>query len=345
MADRVLVRRAGRLGRITLNRPEAINALTLPMIRSMAGALVGWGQDPTIELVVIDGAGERGFCAGGDIRAVYESARASDGFAEILWREEYELDAYLARFPKPVISILDGITMGGGMGLGCHVPVRIATERSSLAMPEVKIGLAPDVAGTLLLARAPGHVGEHLALTGGRVGPADALYCNLVDHVIPSSRVGELVHRLEDEPLSDVLGDLELTPGESQLVRDRLWIDECYGAGTVDEIVGRLEAHDSHGARSAARQIRLTSPLASKVTLRAMHETRRSNSIEEVLVQDFRVTTRFLQVPDLVEGIRAAIVDKDRRPRWSPSSLEMVTSEMVDRHFAPLGDQDLRLRV
>lgn len=328
---------------VTLNRPEAINALTLPMIRAVSGVLEDWSHDSAVEVVVLGGAGDRGFCAGGDIRVVYEGARARDGSAEVLWREEFELVARIARFPKPVVSIVDGITMGGGMGLGCHGPVRVATERSVLAMPEVSIGLAPDVAGTLLLARAPGHIGEHLALTADRVGAADAVYCGLVDCVVPSGSTGELVRRLLTEDLTAILDDLAIPPGEPPLAQEQAWIDQCYCAGTVEEVVSRLDAHVSDAARAAAARVRQMSPLATKVTLRAMQETRRADSIEEVLMQDYRVASRFLQAPDLVEGIRAVVVDKDRWPRWSPAALEDVTPEMVGRHFVSLGDHDLAL--
>ena len=283
--------------------------------------------------------------AGGDIRVVYDSARAQDGSAEVLWREEYELIARIAQYPKPVVTIMDGITMGGGMGLGCHGPIRIATERSVLAMPEVSIGLAPDVAGTLLLARAPGHIGEHLALTASRMGAADAVYCGLVDHVVPSDSIGELARRLPAGASTAALAALAIPPGESRLAQEQAWIDECYGAGTVEEVICRLEAHEAPAAHAAAAQVRMMSPLSTKVTLRAMHETRRKEGIEDVLIQDFRVSNRFLQAPDLVEGIRAAVVDKDRRPRWSPAAVEQVTPAMVDRHFESLGEHDLRLAV
>ena len=347
--DDVLVRQAGRVGRITLNRPKAINALTLPMIEVITATLEQWRHDPAIEVVVLDGAGDRGFCAGGDIRAVYDSALAGDGAAGALWRAEYRLDAAVRHYPKQVLSLLDGITMGGGVGIGCHRPLRVVTERSRLAMPEVRIGFAPDVAATLLFAQAPGRVGEHLALTGDSIGAADAIYCGLADHVVSSERLSELVSRVEAEAVDVVLADLEpvseeSAPEEPGLATDRIWIDECYSGGTVEEILQRLEDQPNENAGKAAAQIRRVAPLAAEVTLRAMQQTRRETpTIEQVLARDYRVMTRFLDTHDLRDGIRTMVVDKHDSPTWSPSALGDVTEHMLDRHFASLGEGELQV--
>ncbi|MGH3663474.1 MAG: 3-hydroxyisobutyryl-CoA hydrolase, partial [Micromonosporaceae bacterium] len=304
MASEVLVSQIGRVGRITLNRPCAVNALTLEMIGALSRTLEEWRSDPTVELVVLDGAGGRGFCAGGDIRVVHDSARAADGAADTLWREEYQLDAAVARFPKPLISILDGITMGGGMGIGCHRPIRVVTERSTLAMPEVRIGMCPDVGGCLLLVQAPGHIGEHLALTAGSVGPDDAVYCGFADCIVPDVDVEELVRRFQSEHPAMVLDELSRPPGDAALARDAAWIDACYPAGSVTEILDRLASHPEPRAREAAEQIRRMPPLGLTVTLRALRQTRPDTPLEDVLARDLRVMTRFLDTPDLVEGIR-----------------------------------------
>jgi enoyl-CoA hydratase len=343
-------RRQGRIGRITLNRPAAINALDLRMIRTVAAALRDWEDDPRIAGVVLDGAGDRGFCAGGDIRVVRESALGDPRIAAVLWREEYELDALIAHYPRPVVVVMDGITMGGGVGLGAHAGVRIVTERTVMAMPEVAIGLAPDVGSALLLARAPGELGTHLALTAARIGPYDAVDCGLADHVLTASSLPSVVAALADhgQP-ADVVARHALTareaggsPGPSaELARDRPWIDACYHADTVEEILDALRRRPESGAARAVAAIESASPLALKVTLRALRAARSMTTIDECLVQDYRVSRRFLDQHDLAEGIRAAVVDKDRSPRWRPLTLGEVTPQMVMGHFAPLGPEDL----
>jgi enoyl-CoA hydratase len=343
----VLCRREGRLGRITLNRPAALNALNLTMIRTISGALEAWRNDPRVEVVVLDGAGERGFCAGGDIKVVHDAACSDPEVARTLWREEYELDARIARYPLPVVSVMDGIVMGGGIGLTAHSGIRVVTERSVLAMPEVAIGLAPDVGGALLLARAPGELGTHLALTSARIGPQDALLCGLADHVVPSDRLPSLIAAFQSADPAEVVAAADLqtcgaSPGGT-LTTNRPWIDTCYSADTVEEIRARLHTRPERDAAAAAEALDAGSPTALKVTLRALREARSMTTLEECLVQDYRVSCRFLDHPDLIEGIRSAVIDKDRRPRWLPARLADVTSNVVDRHFAPLGAADLRL--
>lgn len=339
----VWCRREGRLGRITLNRPKALNALNLGMIDAMATALQAWEADSRVEVVVLDGAGERGFCAGGDLMVVYDAARNDPEIARTLWREEYLLDARIACFPRPVVSLMDGIVMGGGIGLSAHADIRIVTERSVLAMPEVAIGLAPDVGGALLLARAPGEVGTHLALTASRVGAADALYCGLADHLVPSSRLADLVVALQHGDPAEVVAETARSTTESStppatLPLDRSWIDACYGAGDVEEIISRLEGRPESAARRAAEALREGAPTSVKVTLRALREAAGLDDLKSCLVQDFRVSCRLLGEPDLAEGIRAAVIDKDRRPRWDPARLVDVTADTVARHFLPLED-------
>ena len=354
----VLARRHGRAGWITLNRPEAINALDLPVIRAVTQHLRQWQDDPDIALVVLDGAGERGFCAGGDIRAVRESAHGVPALAATLWREEYELDALIAHYPRPVAVVMDGITMGGGVGLGAHATLRIVTERTVMAMPEVMIGLAPDVGSGLLLARAPGETGTHLALTATRIGPHDAVACGLADHVVPTARIPALTGALADPAQPADLAALRaLMTGAAgagraadrhgpagppaELMAQRPWIDACYRAGPVEEILAALRRRPEPTAARAAAAIESASPTALKVTLRALRNARTMTSIDECLTQDYRVSLRFLDHPDLSEGIRAAVIDKDRCPQWKPATLEEVTPDMVDRHFAPLGAGDL----
>ncbi|MEU3281948.1 enoyl-CoA hydratase/isomerase family protein [Streptomyces antibioticus] len=338
----VLLHRAGRIGRIVLNRPRAINALNHEMVRRVDAALDAWERDPAVETVVITGAGERGLCAGGDIRAVHDDARDGDGgAAAAFWYDEYRLDARIARYPKPYVAVMDGIVMGGGVGISAHGSVRIVTERSRIAMPETGIGFVPDVGGTWLLSRAPGELGTHLGLTGAQIGPADALLCGLADHYVPSGAVPALLDDLAEHTVPDALARHEQPPPQGELAARRGWIDVCYAADaadSVEEILRRLLAHGDPAAKEVAETLLTRSPTSLKVTLAALRRARRLDTLEQVLDQEYRVSVATLRTADLVEGIRAQVVDKDRRPRWSPATLAEVTDTDVDRFFAPTPD-------
>ncbi|MEW2622431.1 enoyl-CoA hydratase/isomerase family protein [Streptomyces sp. NPDC048106] len=340
----VLCHTTGRAARITLNRPRALNALDHEMVRRIDAALTAWQDDPRVETVVLTGAGERGLCAGGDIRAVHDDARDGDGTASAaFWRDEYHLNARIARYPKPYVALMDGIVMGGGVGVSAHGSVRIVTERSRIAMPETGIGFVPDVGGTHLLARAPGELGTYLALTGHQIGGGDAVLCGLADHYVPSGELPALLDDLAVMPVSDALARHEQTVPPGELAAQREWIDACCAAGTVEEIVQRLLAHGSPEAKETAETLFSRSPTALKVTLAAMRRVRRLGSLERALDQEYRVSCAALSSHDLVEGVRAQIIDKDRRPRWSPATLAEVTEADVERFFAPLGDRELGL--
>ncbi|WP_435598862.1 enoyl-CoA hydratase/isomerase family protein [Streptomyces anulatus] len=344
MTEDVLVSTEGRTGRLILNRPRALNALTHPMVLRIEEALTAWRDDPAVEVVVISGAGERGLCAGGDIRAIHEDARTGGTESAAFWRDEYRLNALIARYPKPYVALMDGIVMGGGVGVSAHGTVRIVTERSRVAMPETGIGFVPDVGGTYLLALAPGELGTHLALTGAPVGAADALLCGLADHFVPSERLDRLVEDLARTSVHDALAEHvgQAPPGE--LAARREWIDHCYAAGTVEEIVDRLVASGVPAVEEAATTLSAKSPTALKVTLTSLRRARGLGPLERVLEQEYRVSCAALTSPDLVEGIRAQVIDKDRAPRWSPAHLSGVTDEDVARCFTPLGaDRELRL--
>ncbi|MFB7631645.1 enoyl-CoA hydratase/isomerase family protein [Streptomyces sp. NPDC056149] len=340
----VLLETRGRAGYLTLNRPRALNALTHPMVRRIDGALTAWENDPSIETVVLTGAGERGLCAGGDIRAVHDDARDGDGTASAaFWADEYRLNARIARYRKPYVALMDGIVMGGGVGVSAHGSVRIVTERSRIAMPETGIGFIPDVGGTYLLALAPGSLGLHLALTGAQIGAADALLCGLADHYVPSEALPALGDDLAERPVHAVL-ERHVRPAPSgQLADQRPWIDACYTADTVEEIIDRLSSHGDPAAKEAAETLLTKSPTSLKVTLTALRRARHLGSLEAVLDQEYRVSCASLTAPDLVEGIRAQIVDKDRNPRWSPPALADVTDAHIARFFAPLGADELGL--
>ncbi|MFF8812754.1 enoyl-CoA hydratase/isomerase family protein [Streptomyces pactum] len=338
----VLVGTDGHAGRLVLNRPRALNALTHTMVRDIATALDAWEADDSVAAVVVTGAGDRGLCAGGDIRAIHDDVRAGGGRASAdFWRDEYRLNARIARYPKPYVAFMDGIVMGGGVGVSAHGSVRIATERSRIAMPETGIGFIPDVGGTFLLSRAPGELGTHLALTAAAVGAADAVLCGLADHYVPSARLPEAVAALATSSPGEVVARYAEEPPPGVLADQREWIDHCYAGGSVEEIVERLLATGEPAAKEAAQSVLAKSPTSLKVTLAALRRARGLDSLEHVLEQEYRVSCAGLSAPDLVEGIRAQVVDKDRRPRWSPAALSEVTPEDVARFFAPTGEPAL----
>jgi enoyl-CoA hydratase len=286
--------------------------------------------------VVIIGAGDRGLCAGGDIRAVREAViTGHPRQAAEFWRDEYHLNLAIARYPKPYVAIMDGIVMGGGVGISAHGEVRIVTERSRVAMPETGIGFIPDVGGTYLLSRAPGELGTHLALTGTAIPAADAILCGLADHYISSAALPTFTTALATEELATALKTHTTPAPTPQLAADRPWIDECYAADTVEEIVDRLQHHSNLAANETAATILTKSPTALKVTLAALRRARKLPDLQAVLEQEFLVSCSGLTEPDLVEGIRAQVVDKDRTPHWTPATLAGVPAEAVARFFTP----------
>ena len=326
-SDHVLARVEGRLGHLTLNRPERINALSYPMVRSASSALLGWAEDPDVDLVLIDGNGPRGLCAGGDIRQVYEGIRGAGVDAGTFWAAEYEMNARIAHYPKPVVAFMDGIVFGGGVGISAHAQVRVVTERSQVAMPETAIGLSPDVGALYLLARAPGELGTHCALTGARLDGPSAIHAGLADHFVDSATLPDLVQRLRSGRLPDM-------PAVNP-VGHPAWIDESYSADTVQEIIANLRRSNEPAALAAADTLVAMSPTALKVTLEAVRRAA-TMTVDEVLDQDLRVGTRFLLHPDFAEGIRAMIIDKDRHPRWNPARLDGISRSDVLAFFEPL---------
>ena len=341
----VLVRERGALRRLTLNRPKALNALTLDMAMTLTTYMHAWAGDEAVGAVLIDGAGERGLCAGGDLRALYDAAKAKDSLPEKFWATEYHLDVLIARYPKPVVAIMDGVVMGGGVGVSAHAAHRVVTERSSIAMPEVSIGYFPDVGASFVLARSPGQVGTHLALTGERIGAADAIYCGLADIAAPSASLADLPARLADcRTAQDVrmrLDEISVPPAAGKLPAMRQWIDACYSADNVEEILARLRASKTDGAHSALATLQKMSPTSLKITLRNIRAAVSFEKVEESFQQDYRISLACIAEHDFIEGIRATIVDKDRNPVWRPARLEDVTEGIVDRHFRPVGALEL----
>ncbi len=356
VTDHVSASVADGVGHLTLDRPQALNALSYEMIRTLAAVLDAWRDDTEVGLVVIDGAGERGFSAGGDIRELYEYATSDNpGDAREFFRAEYRLDAAIARYAKPVVAIMDGITMGGGIGLAGHAAVRIVTERSRVAMPETRIGFTPDVGGSWLLSKAPGELGVHLALNSRTMDAADALHAGFADAFVPSERLPDLIDALAEraDPGSpaEIVMLFDETPGPSALALARDWVDACYSAPTVAEIIQRLHAFAegradaasssfpthpldpaaSAYAAAAADELETLSPTALTLTLESVRRARTLPRLEDALEQEFRLVSWFIEQHDLREGIRAQVIDKDRSPKWSPASLDEVDPDLAAR--------------
>lgn len=338
----VLFSRQGSAGVITLNRPKVLNALTLGMIRLIHPQLEAWAADPAVKLVIIEGAGDRAFCAGGDIRALHDWGKAGDPNVIRLYYEEYRLNTYIKRYPKPYIALMDGINMGGGVGLSVHGSVRVATERLLFAMPETGIGLFPDVGGTYFLPRCPGEVGMFLGLTGERLKAADAIYAGIADAYVPSAKLETLKARLgAGEAVDAVLKDIAEDPGAATLAPQRAAIDRHFARGSVAEIVASLEAEGGEWAAKVASTLATKSPTSLLVTYRQMREGAKLD-FEECMKLEFRLTNRFMRGHDFYEGVRAIIIDKDQKPKWVPASIGEVPAAEVDRYFSSLGNEELR---
>ncbi|MGE9808752.1 enoyl-CoA hydratase/isomerase family protein [Janibacter sp. G1551] len=319
-------------GRILLNRPRALNALNAPMVASALAQLREWERDEAVRTIVIEGAGDRGLCAGGDVRFLREQAATDPEAAQGFWREEYALDHAIATSGTPVVAVMDGVVMGGGVGLSAYASLRVATERSRVAMPETIIGFFPDVGATWLLSRAPGELGTHMALTGATISGGDAVAVGLADTVVASADIPRLVERLAAwEELGPEVGDVE---PESALMGERSWIDECYAGDDPAVILDRLTSHPDPAARRAGADLAARSPLAVAVTLEALRRAARLESLREVLDQDEVLGRHFLaETSDFSEGVRAQLVDKDRNPTWRHASLADVTRDEVLAFF------------
>jgi enoyl-CoA hydratase len=335
----VLVRRRGRLGELTLNRPARINALDPSMIEIVRRRLDDWAEDPGVASVLIRGAGERGLCAGGDV--VTLSRRAADGDvapAGAFWRQEYLLSAVIDEFPKPYVAFMDGIVLGGGVGISAHGSHRIVTERTRLGMPETVIGFVPDVGVTHLLARAPGELGTHAALTGEMISGADAIALGLADHWVPSERLVSLVDSLASEDASTAIAAVAEPAPPSGLAEASSWIDAAYAGDDLAEIMRRL-ADGEEPAQRARAALAARAPLALAVTLRSMRIAAQEPDLRSALRREYRTSMNMVRRADFPEGVRAQVIDKDRAPRWRPADLADVTPAMVDAALAPIQDE------
>ncbi|RFA10830.1 3-hydroxyisobutyryl-CoA hydrolase [Subtercola boreus] len=335
----VVFSRRGRLGEIALNRPRAINALTHGMVTLIQNQLDEWAGDPDVATVVLVGRGERGLCAGGDIVSLYHDATSGDGAASLaFWRDEYALNALIDGFPKPYVAFMDGIVLGGGIGVSAHGSHRIVTERSKLGLPETGIGFIPDVGATWLLARAPGRLGAHLALTAASVRAGDAIEVGLADSFVPSERLPDLLVALETTDADAAIALFADTPPDAELAADRGWIDAAYAADTVPGILANLRADpQNEKALATADTIEQKSPIAVAVTLESLDRVAALPDLEAALEQELRVSAHALLSHDFAEGVRAQVIDKDRNPHWEPRSASDVGQAQIDAYFTAVG--------
>jgi len=338
----VLTRIEGRVGRITLNRPQALHALTTVMCQEMTEALLAWRKDPAVELVLLDHAGERGFCAGGDIRMLAESG-AGDGFlARQFFFVEYRLNHLLFEYDKPVVAIMDGVTMGGGVGLAMPSRYRIATERTTFAMPETGIGLFPDVGGGWYLPRMPGHAGLWLALTGARIKAADCELLGIATDYVESVKIPALKAAIIADPsaIETLLTEFEGDAGRPPFATHQDQVDHLFGKPNVEAIVEALEAEGSDWAKAQLTTLATKSPQTLKVAFRQLQLGAAMRSFADNMAMEFRVGARVVQRHDFLEGVRAVIVDKDNAPKWNPPTLSGVEDAMIDAIFSPLPTQE-----
>jgi enoyl-CoA hydratase/carnithine racemase len=344
----LIVRREGSAGIIRLNRPKAINAMTLEMSLGIDAALDRFEADPAVAVVVLEGAGERGLCAGGDIRGLYESSKAGGDLGKVFWRQEYVMNARIAKYPKPYVAFMDGLVMGGGVGLSGHARHRVVTEKTKLAMPEVGLGFFPDVGGTWLLSRSPGEIGSYFGLTGQTMNGPDAIFARFADAVVPSSRLPALRDALTAVRPGTGSGEVELiiagfSTGETAgpIAAMQPSIDRWFAHERMQDIFTELERDGSELARSTLKALNEKSPRGMVVTLKLLRLGRGSASLEECLVREYRAALEVFRSDDFREGVRAAVIDKDRNPRWSPLRVEDVTPEMLAPYFANIGADEL----
>ncbi|WP_407164917.1 enoyl-CoA hydratase/isomerase family protein [Bradyrhizobium sp. ORS 111] len=344
----LIVRREGALGVIRLNRPKAINAMTLEMSQGIDAALDRFEQDGEVAVVLLEGAGERGMCAGGDIRGLYESSKVRGDLGKVFWRQEYIMNARIAKYPKPYVAFMDGLVMGGGVGLSAHGRHRVVTEKTKLAMPEVGLGFFPDVGGTYLLSRAPGELGTYFGLTGATMNGPDAIYAKFADAVVPSAKLAALREALTQvrpgttsAAIDSVIRGFATGETAGPVAALQAKIDGWFARGRMEDIVEALKADGSDLAQATLTTLGEKSPRGMIVTLKLLRLARATATLEECLVREYRAALEVFASDDFREGVRAAVIDKDRNPKWSPPRIEDVTPEMVAPYFAGIGADEL----
>jgi enoyl-CoA hydratase len=345
----LIARKEGSAGILRLNRPKAINAVTLEMFHDIDKALDVFEADPDIEVILLEGAGERGLCAGGDIRALWESSKVKGDLGKILWRDEYILNARIKKFPKPYVAFMDGIVMGGGVGLSAHSAHRVVTDKTKLAMPEVGLGFFPDVGGTWLLSHSPGEIGTYFGLTGQTMNGPDAIHAKFADAVVPSSKLPALREALTKVEPGTASADIRklidgFSTGETAgpVAAQQAKIDAVFSHDRMEDIVAALQRDESDFAKTTLKTLNEKSPRGMVVTLKLLRLARTARSLEECLVREYRAALEVFASDDFCEGVRAAVIDKDRSPKWSPPRIEDVTPEMVAAYFAEIGANELK---
>jgi len=343
MTDEVIAKREGGVGILSLNRPKAIHALTYGMVQAMVTALLEWRDDDGVGAVLIDHAEGRGFCAGGDIAFLRNSA-LNDGGASgrKFFHDEYQLNHLLMTYGKPVVAFMDGITMGGGVGLSDPATYRVVTEATRYAMPETGIGLFPDVGGGWFLSRMKGRMGQYLALTGARLDGAECLWAGLASHYLPAENLGEAKARIASDPsaIATILRELSAVPSEPKIAAHAEEIERLFASDRYEDILAALAAEGTDFAQSTLKTLATKSPQTCKVALRQLATSLTLPDFAANMVMEYRIGSRVLLMPDFAEGVRAVIVDKDNAPVWSPATPEGVTDDLLDAIFAPLGADD-----
>ncbi|MCW1430985.1 enoyl-CoA hydratase/isomerase family protein [Novosphingobium sp. JCM 18896] len=336
--EELIVRRDGVAGFLTLNRPKAIHALTAAMDHAMTDALVAWKDDAAVKAVIVDHSEGRGFCAGGDIAFLRNSALTDNGVSGLaFFYEEYQLNHLMTVYPKPIVAFIDGITMGGGVGISQPAKFRVATENTRYAMPETGIGLFPDVGGGWWLSRLPGRLGQYLALTGARIDGAEALWAGLATHYLPVDKLAEAKDRIaHGHEIGGVLSALAVTAPEPKLAAHAAEIARHFASDRYEDILASLESDDSEWAAKTLATLKTKSPQTCKVALRQLADSAKLGSFAENMVMEYRIAARVLTRPDFAEGVRAVIVDKTNDPKWDPATPELVTDELIESIFAPL---------
>jgi enoyl-CoA hydratase len=338
VTDELIVRQEGAAGFLTLNRPKAIHALTAAMDEAMTEALLAWKDDPAAKAVIIDHSEGRGFCSGGDIAYLRNSALTDDGVSGLaFFYDEYCLNHLLFTYPKPIAAFMDGITMGGGVGISQPAKFRVATENTRFAMPETGIGLFPDVGGGWFLSRLPGRLGQYLALTGARIDGSECLWAGLASHYLPTDKLAEAKTRIAaGHDVAGVLTALAVTPPEPKLAAHAADIARHFASDRLEDILASLESDDSEWAAKTLAVLRTKSPQTCKVALHQLAESLKLADFAQNMAMEYRIAARVLTRPDFAEGVRAVIIDKTNDPKWDPPTPEGVTDELIASIFAPL---------